>query len=316
MEKLIHQKYLSIIIPLYKGEKFIEKLVIELELLASYLKDIVKLEIIFVDDGSPDETFEAVKRISTNYFKFQAIRLSRNFKSYIAILAGINECNGDYITILPQDLQESTDVTVSLLSEIQKGYDVVWAVRRTRSDPLLSMLLSKCFHKLMNLIWSSWPDTGADVFIITKPVAQMLVEMQEKNSHITGQIIWMGFKQTRIYYDRHARKIGKSGWNTFSKFKLAVDIITQFSYAPIHLCTTVGIVTAALGFIYGIIITINKIFFNTTVSGWSSLMLVILLIGGIQLIFLGIIGEYLWRIFDEVRKRPAYIVMEKLNHDE
>ncbi|MEH2361248.1 glycosyltransferase [Nostoc sp.] len=316
MKNLIEQKYLSVIIPLYMGEEFIEKLVLELELLASYLKDILSLEVIFVDDGSPDETFEVVKRISTNHFKFQGVRLSRNFKSYIAILAGVNECTGDYITILPQDLQESTDVTVALLTEIKKGYDVVWAVRRSRSDPWLNMFLSKCFHKLMNLMWSSWPNTGADVFMITKPVAHILEGMQEKNSHITGQILWMGFKQTRIYYDRHSRKIGKSGWKTFSKLKLAVDIITQFSYVPIRLCTIFGILIAILAFMYTILIVFNKIFFNIVVSGWSSLMLVILLLGGMQLIFLGIIGEYLWRAFDEVRKRPAYIVIEKINHNE
>ena len=160
-------------------------------------------------------------------------------------------------------------------------------------------------------MWSEWPKTGADMFMINKSVADILISMQEKNSHITGQILWMGFRQSRIFYDRTSRKLGKSGWSTFSKIKLAIDIVTQFSYAPIRLCSVVGAITAILGFLYGIFILINAVVFGISVTGWSSLMLAILLLGGIQLMFLGVIGEYLWRTFDEVRNRPAYIVMEK-----
>ncbi|MGB3421044.1 MAG: glycosyltransferase [Dolichospermum sp.] len=310
------QQLLSIIIPLYKGEAFLENLVCELESFAKYVQDIVSIEVIFVDDGSPDKTFECLRKISSSVFKWKAIRLSRNFKSYIAILAGIKESSGDYITVLPQDLQESCQVTDQMLVEIQKGYDVVWAIRNSRYDPWLDTLLSTLFHKLMHWFWSNWPETGADVFMITKQVASILLDMQEKNSHITGQIIWMGFRQSYLSYNRLPRKIGKSGWSTFSKIKLAIDIITQFSYVPIRLCSFLGFSIGILGFLYGIFILINKFILGISVTGWSSLMLIILLIGGIQLIFLGIIGEYLWRAFDEVRKRPAYIVMERINNDE
>ncbi|NJL61983.1 MAG: glycosyltransferase family 2 protein [Methylacidiphilales bacterium] len=307
------KQVLSIVVPLYKGECFLDKLVWELESFALNNQNIISLEIIFVDDGSPDQTFEALKKISPQNFTWKAIRLSRNFKSYIAILAGIQESSGYYITFLPQDLQESPEVTAALLAEIKSGYDVVWAVRGSRSDPWLEKLLSKCFHKLMHQIWSSWPQTGADVFMITKPIADILLNIQEKNSHITGQILWMGFRQTHIFYNRSSRKIGKSGWTTFNKIKLAIDIITQFSYAPIKICSILGVTIATLGFLYGIFILINKLFFGVNVEGWASVMLVILLIGGMQMIFLGVIGEYLWRTFDEVRKRPTYIVMDRIN---
>jgi glycosyltransferase involved in cell wall biosynthesis len=301
---------LSIIIPLYKAEEFIEKLIWELEKFSLSIE--AKIEVVFVDDGSQDKTFEEVKKVSTPHFDIKGIRLSKNFKSYIAILAGIRECTGDYITFLPQDLQEPPDLVTSLLEEMKNGHDVVWAVRKSRSDPWLSKFLSGCFHEVMHSMWSEWPKTGADMFMINRPVADILISMQEKNSHITGQILWMGFRQSRIFYDRTSRKLGKSGWSTFSKIKLAIDIITQFSYAPIRLCSVVGATTAVLGFLYGVFILVKAVVFGVAVTGWSSLMLVILLLGGIQMIFLGVIGEYLWRTFDEVRNRPAYIVMEKI----
>ncbi|MBF2066597.1 MAG: glycosyltransferase family 2 protein [Calothrix sp. C42_A2020_038] len=307
------KQVLSIVVPLYKGECFLDNLVWELESFALSIRDSVSLEIIFVDDGSPDRTFEALKKISPQHFTWKAIRLSRNFKSYIAILAGIKESSGHYITFLPQDLQESPELTTRLLTEIKNGYDVAWGVRKNRSDPWLEKFLSKCFHRLMHSIWSAWPKTGADVFMITRPIANILLDIQEKNSHITGQILWMGFRQTHIFYDRGSRKIAKSGWTTFSKIKLAIDIITQFSYTPIRICGILGMATATLGFLYGVFIVINKLIFGFNVEGWASVMLAILLIGGFQMIFLGVIGEYLWRIFDEVRKRPTYIVMDRIN---
>jgi dolichol-phosphate mannosyltransferase len=136
--------------------------------------------------------------------------------------------------------------------------------------------------------------------------------MQEKNSHITGQILWSGFRQTRIFYNRQQRKIGKSGWSFWKKVELAISVITQFSYLPIRLCTALGIFLASAGFIYGLAIAIGKFTLKVSAPGWSALMIVVLILGGFQLIFLGVIGEYLWRIFDEVRNRPAYIVREKI----
>ena len=302
----------SIVIPLYYAEKILPSLVKDLENLAVIHQEKFTTEIIFVDDGSQDNTFEIVRSIKPENFTLRAVRLARNFKSYIAILAGIGHSTGDYITFLPQDLQEPPDLVEQLFAKIQEDFDVAWAVRRTRSDAFLDQLFSQLFHKLMHWLWQDWPETGADMFMITRPVANVLLSMQEKNSHITGQILWSGFRQTRIFYDRQQRKIGKSGWKFWKKVELAVSVITQFSYLPIRACTSLGILLAILGFGYGILIIITRLQFKIPVQGWSALMVVILLIGGFQLIFLGVIGEYLWRTFDEVRKRPVYIVREKI----
>lgn len=302
----------SIVIPLYYAETIIPALVKDLEKLAVIHQEKFATEIIFVDDGSQDNTFEIVRSIKPENFTLRAVRLARNFKSYIAILAGIGHSTGDYITFLPQDLQEPPDLVEQLFAKIQEDFDVAWAVRRTRSDAFFDQLFSQLFHKLMHWLWQDWPETGADMFMITRPVANVLLSMQEKNSHITGQILWSGFRQTRIFYDRQQRKIGKSGWKFWKKVELAVSVITQFSYLPIRACTSLGILLAILGFGYGILIIISRLQFKIPVQGWSALMVVILLIGGFQLIFLGVIGEYLWRTFDEVRKRPVYIVREKI----
>ncbi|NEP14712.1 MAG: glycosyltransferase family 2 protein [Symploca sp. SIO2C1] len=303
---------ISIVIPLYYAENILLTLVKELENLAVINQEKFSIEIIFVDDGSQDNTFEVVRSIKTEKFTLKAVRLARNFKSYIAILAGIEHSTGDYITFLPQDLQEPPDLVERLLAKIEAGSDVAWAVRRTRSDSFFDQLFSQLFHKLMHWLWQDWPETGADMFMITRQVANVLLSMQEKNSHITGQILWSGFRQTRIFYDRQQRKVGKSGWKFWKKVELAVSVITQFSYLPIRACTSLGILLAIVGFLYGILIIITRLQFKIPVQGWSALMVVILLIGGFQLIFLGVIGEYLWRTFDEVRKRPVYIVREKI----
>ncbi|NER46960.1 MAG: glycosyltransferase family 2 protein [Symploca sp. SIO1A3] len=302
----------SIIIPLYYAENLLLTLAKDLENLAAINQDKFATEIVFVDDGSQDQTFEVVRNLQPENFTLRAVRLARNFKSYIAILAGIGDATGDYITFLPQDLQEPPDLVEQLFAQVQTGFDVAWAVRQTRSDQFLDRLFSQLFHKLMHWLWQDWPETGADMFMITRPVADVLLSMQEKNSHITGQILWSGFQQTRIFYHRQQRQVGKSGWKFWKKVELAVSVITQFSYLPIRACTSLGILLALLGFGYGILIIISRLQFKIPVQGWSALMVVIILIGGFQLIFLGVIGEYLWRTFDEVRKRPVYIVREKI----
>jgi dolichol-phosphate mannosyltransferase len=302
----------SIVIPLYYAENILSALIDDLENLSHKNQSLFDTEIIFVDDGSQDRTFDIIRTIKPQHFKFQAIRFAKNFKSYIAILAGIQCATGDYITCLPQDLQEPPELVNQLWSKSQEGFDVVWAVRRTRSDPILEQIFSNLFHKLMHRIWADWPETGADMFMIAKPVAQVILSMQEKNSHITGQILWSGFRQTQIFYNRQQRKLGKSGWSFWKKVELAISVITQFSYLPIRLCTALGIFLASAGFIYGLAIAIGKFTLKISAPGWSALMIVVLILGGFQLIFLGVIGEYLWRIFDEVRNRPAYIVREKI----
>ena len=303
----------SVVIPLYYAEAFLAELIARLEALAQENNNLFHTEIVFVDDGSKDKTFETLRTVQTQNFRFKAIRFARNFKSYIAILAGIKVATGDYITCLPQDLQEPPELVEQLWSESEKGFDVVWAVRGTRSDPFLSQVFSNLFHRLMHRIWSDWPETGADVFMINRPVADVILSMQEKNSHITGQILWSGFRQTQITYTRKQRKKGKSGWGFWKKFELAISVITQFSYLPIRLCTALGSFLAALGFLYGLAIAIAKFTLAISAPGWSALMIVVLILGGFQLIFLGVIGEYLWRIFDEVRKRPVYIIRETID---
>jgi len=302
----------SIIVPLYYAEALLARLLAELEQLALKYAAEFQTEIVFVDDGSKDRTFEGLRELQPQHFTYQAIRLARNFKSYVAILAGIQHARGDYLTFLPQDLQEPPELVWQLWQELQQGFDVVWAVRRSRGDRWFDRLTSNAFHRLMHAIWSEWPPTGADMFMIARPVANVLLSMQEKNSHITGQILWSGFRQTRIFYDRQRRQVGKSGWSFWKKVELAVSVIAQFSYLPIRACTVLGILLAILGFIYGIVVLVGRLTLQIVVPGWTALMIVMLLIGGFQLIFLGAIGEYLWRIFDEVRQRPIYIVMDKV----
>jgi dolichol-phosphate mannosyltransferase len=273
-------------------------------------------ELIFVDDGSKDNSFEKLVELRKIDNKIKILKLSRNFGSHVAILAGLSNCTGDCATVISADLQDSPNIIVEMYKRWNDGHKVVLAVRADREDSWLRTQISNLYYRLMKKVaLPNMPKGGFDCFLIDRAVINIIKNIEEKNSTLMGQILWCGFKSDIIYYVRKKRDLGVSRWTFSKKIKLFVDSFTAFSYLPVRLMSLLGISISFVSFLFGIFVVINKIVNGGDEIGWSSLMVAIAFLSGIQMTMLGIIGEYLWRNFDESKKRPIFIIDEKIGFD-
>jgi polyisoprenyl-phosphate glycosyltransferase len=267
-------------------------------------------EWIVVDDHSPDATFEAIRGIAAVDSRVSGLRLARNSGSHIALTCGVNAAQGDCCILLAADLQDPPETIPALLEKWHAGAQVVWAVRAQREGEKTSTVLFARFYYWMmrNIVGlDQMPGTGADFFLMDRKVARAFREFQESNVSMLALITWMGFRQDQIRYVKQARLHGMSGWNLTKKLKLVVDSVTSFSYAPIRFMSIGGFFLAMLGFLYAGFIVVHA-FSGKPVSGWSSLMVLVLLVGGFQILLMGVLGEYIWRTLDETRRRPRFLI--------
>lgn len=310
MEKL---DKISVIIPVYYNEKSLNDTYTELKKVLDENSSKFDYEIVIVDDGSKDGSYNVMKHLAEKDSKIVLVKLSKNFGSYVAILAGINYSTGDAITYLAADLQDPPELIPQMYEEWLRGNktDIICGVRSSRKDPIISKIYSSFFYKIFRtFILPEYPDKGFDCFLINRSQAETIIKMDEKNSHLTAQIIWLGFKQRYVHYNRQERSYGRSRWTFFKKFKLAFDTFFGFSGRPLRLASLFGMSVSFIGFLLAIILIIRKIANNSPLLGIPLLMVAILVIGGLILLSIGIVGEYLWRNFDETRKRPTFIVEE------
>jgi dolichol-phosphate mannosyltransferase len=299
---------LSVVTPAYNEQS---NLPILYERLFNVLVSIdVDWEWIVVDDHSGDRTFTAVGEIAGRDPRVHAVRFARNFGSHTAITCGLHHARGDCAVIMAADLQDPPEVLPVLLKKWLADVQVVWAVRTRREGEKASTIgYSRLYHMLMRHVvgLKEMPPTGADFFLVDRYVLDAFRQFKESNVSIMALISWMGFRQETITYDKQARIHGNSGWTLKKKLKLLVDSITSFTYLPIRLMSYLGFFVAFAGFIYAGIVIANSLA-GHPVEGWSSLMVVILIIGGIQMLMMGVLGEYLWRALDESRGRPRYLI--------
>ncbi len=244
----------------------------------------------------------------------RAYRFSRNFGSHMALRCGFDQARGDCVVAIAGDLQDPPEVIPDLIAKWQEGLQVVWAVRGQRLGEKSSTVnASRLYYFIMRRIVgiSDMPSEGADFFLLDREVIAALARFGERNTSILALITWMGFRQGQIEYDKQARLHGKSGWSFQQKFKLAIDSITSFSYKPIRVMSAMGFILALLAFLYLIVVIINGLR-GIAPYGWASQMAVILFIGGLQILMMGILGEYIWRSLDESRRRPGYVIEERI----
>lgn len=270
----------------------------------------VDWEWIVVDDHSRDATFQVVAEISQRDERVRALRFARNFGAHTAITCGIDEARGDCCVGLAADLQDPPETIPELLEKWRAGGDVVWAVRAGREGEKATTIgLSWLYYWIMRRVVGieDIPATGADFLLMDRIVIEAFRRYRESNTSILALITWMGFRQDAIVYDKQARLHGRSGWGLKQKLKLAVDSITSFSYLPIRLMSYLGFFIAVVGFFYALFIIVNAIS-GVPIQGWSSLMVITLVLGGVQMLMLGVLGEYLWRALDESRRRPRYLI--------
>jgi len=270
------------------------------------------IEIIFVNDGSSDGTFDALKRLCMDEANYQLLHLSRNHGHQIAITAGIDLAKGDAVAVIDGDLQDTPETIVDLYGKMNEGFDVVYAVRKKREgETPFKLFTAKVFYRLLKKLTNvEIPVDTGDFRIMSRRVVDILKSMNERHRFIRGMISWIGFNQTGLEYERHERHSGETKYTLSKMIKFAIDGITSFSSIPLKLASYLGVITAMFGFLYSLYVIILKLFVPKAniELGWASIIIFILLLGGIQLLALGMIGEYLGRIHDETKFRPLYIV--------
>lgn len=298
---------LSIVIPCYRETENIPILYRRIrDALAPHGID---WELIAVDDHSPDQTFEAAAAVAAQDSRVKVVRLSRNSGSHVASLAGIELARGDAVVVMAADLQDPPEILVQMAERWRAGDQVVWACRRRRTGVgIVGRAMSAVYYKLLARLVpnETLPPQGADFFLLDRKVADALAQCTESNFSILALILWLGFRQGQISYDKQARLHGRSSWNISKKIRLVIDSIISFSYLPIRLMSLFGFLVALAGFLYAIGIAVSYFWTQTPVQGWSSLMVITLVLAGTQMVMLGIIGEYVWRTLHESRRRPRY----------
>lgn len=311
MYMLSSNNIISIIIPVYCNEESLKELYKFINDEVIIKNENIQFEIIFVDDGSNDNSFKILQDIyCENRPKVKVIKFSRNFGQAAAWSAGLNYCSGNYAVIISADLQDPPELINTMIEIVHNNNsDIVIANREGRDESLFRVITSKIFYSIMRLLsFKNMPLGGFDYFLISRRVINIIVNDKDSNPFIQGKVLYAGFQPVFIPYRRRKRPYGKSKWTFSLKINMLLDAILSYSYLPIRIMSVMGLLISAAGFLYAIIIIISYFHNNVPFPGWAPLMILILVLSGFQMLMLGIIGEYLWRTLDQTRGRFKYII--------
>lgn len=301
---------LSLLVPCYNEEENLNILFTKLE---SVLKPLnISYEIVCINDGSQDNTLQYLLDYHHQNPNIKIVNLSRNFGKEAAVTAGLDFAQGNAIIPIDADLQDPPELITELLEKWREGYDVVYGVRRSRDgESFLKKFTANTFYRVIGKISSvAIPADTGDYRLLDRQVVEALKKMPERNRFMKGLFSWVGFKQTAVYFDRLPRNKGKTSFNYWKLWNFALDGITSFSSIPLKVWGYCGILISTLALIYGSFLVIKTIIFGVDVPGYASTIIIILFLGGIQLITLGVMGEYIARIYEEVKARPIYLVRD------
>ena len=307
---------LSIVVPCYNEEAVLSELHSRL---TSVLEQLAGSdgEIVYVDDGSSDQTHELLRQLQLTEPLVRVVSLSRNFGHQIAVTAGLEHSSGDAVVIIDADLQDPPEVIHEMIARWRDGYHVVYGMRAKRDgETTFKLWTAKVFYRLINRLSEvDIPLDVGDFRLMDRQVVDALLAMPERDRFLRGMVSWIGFKQVAVIYDRAARHAGETKYPLVRMLRFAVDSVISFSFAPLRLAIWVGfaaIAAAVAGIVYALVI---RIYTTTWVRGWTSIFTAVLFLGGVQLITLGIVGEYVGRIYAEVKLRPLYVVRERLGFE-
>lgn len=302
---------ISIVVPVYYNADTLELLYEDMQ--KKILGQLGDYEIVFVDDGSGDESWEVMTRLRDRDTHIKCVKLSRNFGEHAALLAGLSACTGDCAVTKQADLQEDSGIILEMYESWKRGNKVVLAVRKERKENPVKVFFANLYYALIRkIVNKNMPVGGCDCYLVDRKVIEVLERLDEKNSSLTLQVLWAGFQTDKIYFVRQDREIGKSRWTLAKKVKLVMDSVMSFSYFPLRFMTGLGVVFNILAIVLLISVIVEKVTKGTPIVGWASLMCVVLCASGIIMLMLGILGEYIWRTLDAARTRPPYIVDEVL----
>lgn len=305
-------KKITLLIPAYNEEEVIGLLIDRLDKLALSIKK-YSVEFLFVNDGSNDATLNVIKACAQKDQRVSYVSLSRNFGKEIAMIAGLDQAkSSDAVVIIDADLQDPPELIPEMIRYWEEGYDDVYARRRSRAgETVLKKKTSELFYKILQKSThiTIQEDTG-DFRLLSKRCVQAVTEMREAQRYTKGMFSWVGYKKKEVMYDRDPRAAGGTKWNYWKLTELAIEGITSFTTAPLRIASIFGVGVSFLAFMYIVYLLIRPLFGVSTGAGYSSIMAVVLFLGGVQLVCLGIIGEYIGRIFNEAKRRPLYYIDE------
>lgn len=302
----------SIVIPVYFNE---DNLLPLYEDIKKKIIDVIDYdyELVMVNDGSRDNSYSVMKTLAGQDSHIKIISLSKNFGSHAAILCGLSKCTGDCAVVKAADLQEPTELVLEMVEKWRQGANVVLAVREGREESRQQTLFANLYYMLVRkTALPTMPKNGFDVYLLDKKVIHVLMALDERNSALTGQILWSGFRTEKVYYTRLSREIGSSRWTLRKKIKLVFDTLFSFSTLPIKLVSMVGTLSFFGSLIWAVLVVIFKLAGMIEVTGWTTLFVFNLFSFGVMMLTMGILGEYLWRAFDASRNRPPYIIEDEM----
>ncbi len=301
----------SIIIPVYYNEGALRKTLTDIKELVINKNPDKKGEIIFVDDGSGDNSLQELLELrAENPLLIKVIKLTRNFGQACARMSGYEIAKGKCLVHISADSQDPPELINDMLNyHFNENYNVVVCTRDARDESSYRQITSKIFYYLIKkLSFPNMPQGGFDYLLISREVKDIIMKNKELNPFFQGQVLWTGYDIKFIPYKRRKRLVGKSMWTFSKKLKFLIDGVLSYSFFPLRFMSVTGFVVSLIGFLYAIVILYGRLMGNTPVKGWAPMMIVILILSGIQMLMLGVIGEYLWRILDQVRGRSQYII--------
>ena len=306
---------LSVVVPVYNEEQNLDYL---FERLTSVLNRLnMTYEIVCVNDGSKDNTIERLIEHHQQNPAIKVVNLSRNYGKEIALSAGLDYANGNAVIPIDADLQDPPELIGELVEKWREGYDVVYATRRSRQgESWVKRFTANVFYRTIDgLSQVPIPRNTGDFRLLDRRVVEALKRMPERNRFMKGLFAWVGFKQTSVIYDRPSRYKGETKWNYWKLWNFAIDGITSFSFLPLKVWSYVGLLVSIPSLFYAGFLLIRTLVFGRDLPGYASIMVAVLFLGGVQLVSLGVLGEYLGRVYEEVKGRPLYLVRESYGFD-
>lgn len=306
---------LSLVLPVFNEEPVLPELRLRL---SAFLESVgVTWEVIFVDDGSTDRSLELLRELCSEDARYKLLSFSRNFGHQFAITAGMDYASGEAVVVMDADLQDPPEVVSEMLAKWREGYDVVYAVRERReSESVFKKATAYLFYRLLRaVVGVPIPIDTGDFRLISRRVVLTMRALRETNRFIRGMVAWAGFRQTAVHYVRHARFAGETHYPLRKMVRFALDGITSFSTVPLKLATWLGVLSGTVAMMVAAWAAWERLYGQGTVPGWATIMVAISLASSAQLLMTGILGEYIGRIYEEIKRRPLYIVSEQMNID-
>ena len=308
---------LSLVIPIYNEEAVIPELDRRLKTVLSAFEDLIESwEVVFINDGSKDDSLNQLRQMCAAEPRYKVLSFARNFGHQMAITAGIDRADGQAVVVMDADLQDPPEVVREMITLWRQGFDVVYGVRRKRAgETVFKKLTAAAFYRLLRAMLGgiSIPADAGDFRLMSRPVVLAMRALKERHRFVRGMVAWVGFRQTAAYYDREARFAGETKYPLRKMIRFAIDGITSFSTVPLRFATWLGVFAGLLAVATALWALYIKLFVSGAVQGWTTIIIVVALGASAQLLMIGVLGEYVGRIYEEVKRRPLYLVAEEIN---